>query len=66
MRWARTAGSAGSALCGLRCARATSARAMYERLGFVEINRRRSYYPAGAKREDAVVMSLALSPQEAP
>lgn len=42
------------------------ARAMYERLGFVEIHRRSSYYPAGEKREDAVVMSLALGPQEVP
>lgn len=34
---------------------------LYERLGFVEIGRRRDYYPAaGDAREDALVMSLEL------
>ena len=37
------------------------ARAMYRHLGFVEIGRRKGYYPAPAdRREDAVVMSLAV------
>ena len=38
----------------------TAARALYERSGFSEIGRRRGYYPAGAAREDAVVMEIAL------
>ena len=33
-----------------------AARALYARTGFVEIARRRDYYPAGAAREDAIVM----------
>ena len=37
------------------------ARALYSRLGFAEVGLRRAYYPAGLKREDAVVMSLVLS-----
>lgn len=37
------------------------ARALYRRLGFEEVGRRRGYYPAAVRREDAVVMSLALS-----
>lgn len=37
------------------------ARAMYRHLGFVEVGRRKGYYPAPADtREDAVVMSLAV------
>ena len=36
------------------------AQALYLRTGFVEIGRRRDYYPAQQGREDAVVMSLAL------
>lgn len=37
------------------------ARAIYERYGFRHVGTRRQYYPAaGAQREDAVVMSLAL------
>jgi ribosomal-protein-alanine N-acetyltransferase len=37
------------------------ARQLYARRGFVELGLRRGYYPAGAaRREDAVVMSLAL------
>ena len=42
------------------------ARAMYRHLGFVEIGRRKGYYPAPAdSREDAVVMSLAVPAQGA-
>lgn len=38
-----------------------AARALYARAGFVEAGVRRSYYPAaGARREDAIVMSLQL------
>lgn len=34
---------------------------LYERLGFVEVGRRKNYYPAtGEQREDALVMSLEL------
>ncbi|MCK6384334.1 MAG: ribosomal protein S18-alanine N-acetyltransferase [Rhodocyclaceae bacterium] len=33
---------------------------LYGKLGFVTIGRRRGYYPAGAGREDAVVMALTL------
>jgi ribosomal-protein-alanine N-acetyltransferase len=36
------------------------ARALYRRLGFEEVGLRRGYYPAAVRREDAVVMSLAL------
>ncbi len=37
------------------------ARSLYEGMGFLQVGRRRDYYPAvGAQREDAVVMSLAL------
>ena len=37
------------------------ARAMYERLGFVQVGQRKNYYPAGfGRREDAVVMSLQI------
>ncbi|MDP1742675.1 MAG: ribosomal protein S18-alanine N-acetyltransferase [Polaromonas sp.] len=40
----------------------TRARAVYERYGFRHVGNRRQYYPADAAgREDAVVMSLALS-----
>lgn len=35
--------------------------ALYRRFGFAEVGRRTGYYPAGARREDAVVMSLALA-----
>lgn len=38
------------------------ARRLYERYGFREIGLRRAYYPAaGGRREDAVVMSLAIA-----
>lgn len=36
------------------------ARALYARRGFAEIGRRRAYYPTAGRREDAVVMRLAL------
>jgi ribosomal-protein-alanine N-acetyltransferase len=39
----------------------TVARALYRRFGFVDAGLRRGYYPAaGGRREDALVMSLAL------
>lgn len=38
----------------------TGARALYARHGFREIGLRRGYYPAGAEREDAQVLELAL------
>ena len=37
-----------------------AARALYGGAGFAEIAVRRDYYPAGAGREDAVVMELVL------
>ena len=37
-----------------------SGQALYRRLGFETIGRRRGYYPAGAGREDAVVMAVDL------
>lgn len=37
------------------------ARALYCRRGFAEVGLRRAYYPAAGRREDAVVMSLALA-----
>jgi len=43
-----------------------AARALYESLGFRQVGRRRDYYPdQGTRREDAIVMSLALTPQTA-
>jgi len=43
----------------------TRARAIYERLGFVEVGIRKGYYPAGfARREDAAVMTLKLTKGE--
>lgn len=39
----------------------TRARAIYTRYGFVEVGRRRGYYPSPfGRREDAVVMSLGI------
>lgn len=38
-----------------------AARALYAAHGFVEIGRRRDYYPAGEGREDAVVMGRDLA-----
>ena len=42
--------------------RASNARAqrIYEQHGYRRVGERRSYYPAGGRREDAVVMSLKL------
>ena len=41
------------------------ARRIYERYGFKEVGVRRNYYPLAAfRREDAVVMSLPLRPEE--
>jgi ribosomal-protein-alanine N-acetyltransferase len=37
------------------------ARALYARRGFAEVGLRRGYYPAAGRREDAVVMRLALT-----
>ena len=37
------------------------AREIYARRGFQVVGRRRNYYPAAPRREDAVVMSLALA-----
>jgi ribosomal-protein-alanine N-acetyltransferase len=37
-----------------------AARALYGRNGFTEIAVRRDYYPAGAEREDAVIMERTL------
>ena len=37
-----------------------AARALYAAAGFTEIGARRSYYPAGADREDAIVLQLEL------
>lgn len=38
----------------------TSGQGLYRKLGFETIGRRRGYYPAGAGREDAVVMAADL------
>jgi [ribosomal protein S18]-alanine N-acetyltransferase len=38
-----------------------SARALYARLGFVEIARRRGYYPAHPGREDALVLERTIA-----
>jgi [ribosomal protein S18]-alanine N-acetyltransferase len=40
------------------------ARALYRRRGFSEVGVRRGYYPAQVRREDAIVMSLPLKPQD--
>ncbi len=40
------------------------ARSLYLKRGFVEVGRRRGYYPAVGGREDAVVMRLALDPAD--
>jgi tRNA threonylcarbamoyladenosine biosynthesis protein TsaB len=37
------------------------ARRLYAKWGFEEVGLRRAYYPAGSRREDAVVMRLALT-----
>jgi ribosomal-protein-alanine N-acetyltransferase len=42
------------------------AQALYRRYGFVAVGRRRGYYPAAhGRREDAVLMSLAVTPDPA-
>ncbi|MGE0349406.1 GNAT family N-acetyltransferase [Hydrogenophaga sp.] len=42
------------------------ARQLYERYGFKQVGLRKGYYPAGhLRREDAVVMSLNLTPGDA-
>jgi len=38
----------------------SAARALYTAAGFTEIAARRAYYPAGADREDAIVLQLNL------
>ena len=38
----------------------SAARALYRRLGFIEVGRRRDYYPTQDGREDALVLSLTL------
>lgn len=42
------------------------ARRLYQRYGFIEVGRRRNYYPAapGGRREDAIAMSLHLGGTE--
>jgi ribosomal-protein-alanine N-acetyltransferase len=42
------------------------ARSLYQRRGFIEVGLRRAYYPAAGRREDAIVMRLALGGTEAP
>lgn len=37
-----------------------AARSLYAAAGFTEVARRRGYYPAGAGREDAIVLQLEL------
>jgi ribosomal protein S18 acetylase RimI-like enzyme len=37
------------------------AQALYRGLGYAQVGLRRGYYPAAVRREDAVVMSLALA-----
>jgi ribosomal-protein-alanine N-acetyltransferase len=44
-----------------------AARAVYARLGFVQVGVRKGYYPAGfGRREDAIVMSLLIEAAETP
>jgi ribosomal-protein-alanine N-acetyltransferase len=38
--------------------------ALYSSAGFAEIARRRGYYPAGASREDAIVLERSLQDRE--
>lgn len=38
-----------------------AARALYQKLGFVETGRRKGYYPLADGKEDAILMDLALS-----
>ena len=37
-----------------------SAIALYDKLGFVEVDRRKNYYPCGDGREDAIIMCCYL------
>jgi ribosomal-protein-alanine N-acetyltransferase len=37
-----------------------AARALYERMGFNELGNRKDYYPAGAGREDALILARVL------
>ena len=58
-------GGRGSALLGHLCGQArqraaTRMQEFYLRHGFVEIGRRRDYYPASEGREDAIVMAREL------
>ncbi len=52
-------GSAGKMFLEVRPSNA-SARALYARMGFVQIGVRRGYYPAAGGQEDAIVMERAL------
>ena len=55
----------GLATLGLEVRRGNAgARALYARRGFAEVGVRRGYYPADGRREDAVVMRLALRGRE--
>lgn len=38
----------------------TRAQSVYERYGYRRVGERKNYYPAGGKREDAIVMSYKL------
>src|SRR5690606_24472020 len=38
-----------------------AARALYGKVGFMEVGRRPGYYPKGDRREDALVMSYSLT-----
>ena len=61
---ARTAHSGGTSL--LLEVRPSNAKALqlYQRFGFVEIGRRKAYYPAHLGREDALVLRRSLERQE--
>jgi ribosomal-protein-alanine N-acetyltransferase len=39
------------------------ARRIYQRYGFEAVGLRRGYYPAAGRREDALVMRLAIAPE---
>jgi ribosomal-protein-alanine N-acetyltransferase len=42
----------------------TAAVSLYEQIGFKEIGRRKNYYPGKVNREDALVLSYDLLPEE--
>lgn len=42
------------------------ARQLYESLGFIQVGERRDYYPADIGRENALVLTLALTGDESP